>query len=732
MPTTTRNETVQVRGQIDRVFFASPTFSAGRLKTDGRDYISFAGNLFATEGDHVSLAGTWEKHPKYGRQFKVDHVAIEMPQDAEGLARYLANHPEIKGIGPAKARAIAERFGGDFDRALEEQPEALAEAAHVPLTTIETLREHWRKTRNVNAALTWLSAYGLTHHQASTLVERLGNNVVAVLQDDPYLIIREIRGMGFKKVDQVARKLGTPKEHLPRVRAGVLHCVQEALDQGDCWVEYEDLIDRANTLLIMDCLDSRERIEKELDGLVDSGKLACNDLGGRFVVGMPWMLHNEQSIAERIAGDHMGNPHLGCIDNDIAETFAQGLSAAQRLALQNAIKYRMSLISGGAGTGKTRTIQSIVSCYEAADLDVALAAPTGKAAKRMEEVTGRAAFTLHRLLEYDGVTFTRDAINRLDTDLIIVDEMSMTDSLLFARFLSAVDKNTALVFVGDHNQLPPVGPGNPLGDLIEKRAVPTVVLEKVFRQSGALKENSAAILAGQVRKTSDKQADGRCDWYLVDQFTDPSGVAKCLHELFENVLEEKLGFDLLSDVQVLTPTHKGPLGTRDLNVMLQRIVQRKRFGVEVPEVVGNRWPRILKGDKVIQMRNDYGLDVMNGATGVVEDIEEDGSLVVVFDGRSVTYASSEGQPNNLHLAFVTTVHKAQGSEYPCVVAVVHKSHAFMHNARLFYTAVTRAQKTAIILGDRWGVRNCAKKVSTHKRATFLSYLLQPTGQEAAV
>ena len=327
--------TCTVRGSIDRVYYSSPTFSAGRMRVDGGDWVSFAGNVFATEGDTVSLAGTWEKHPKYGRQFKVDHVAIEMPQDAEGLAQYLANHPEIKGIGPAKARMLAERFGGDFDCALQEQPEALAEAAHVSLATIETLRKHWQKTRNLNAALTWLSAYGLTHHQVSTLVEKLGNNVIALLQSDPYLIIREVRGMGFKKVDQVARKLGTPKEHLPRVRAGVMHCVQEALDQGDCWVEYEDLIDRTNTLLIMDCLDSRERIEKELDSLIDTSALECVDLGGRFVIALPTIHQMETDLARWFGAAHAVNPsfaHNNDIDDIIVRTGAT-LNARQRDAV---------------------------------------------------------------------------------------------------------------------------------------------------------------------------------------------------------------------------------------------------------------------------------------------------------------------------------------------------------------------------------------------------------------
>ena len=700
------------------------------MRVDDGDWVSFAGNVFATEGDTVSLAGTWEKHPKYGRQFKVDHVSIEMPQDAEGLAQYLANHPEIKGIGPAKARMLAERFGGDFDRALQEQPEALAEAAHVSLATIETLRKHWQKTRNLNAALTWLSAYGLTHHQVSTLVEKLGNNVIALLQSDPYLIIREVRGMGFKKVDQVARKLGTPKEHLPRVRAGLMHCVQEALDQGDCWVEYEDLIDRANTLLIMDCLDSRERIEKELDSLIDTGTLECVDLGGRFVIALPTIHQMETDLARWFGKAHTVNPsfaHNNDIDDIIVRTGAT-LNARQRDAVHQSLSASISLISGGAGTGKTYTVSTLTAICDDHDLAVVLAAPTGKAAKRLEEASGRSATTIHRLLGYDGRSFAKGPEDVVDADLLIVDEVSMVDVPLAWHLFRSLDlTRTAVVLVGDHNQLPPVGPGNILRDLIQARAIPTTILDKCVRQAGLLKENSTAILTGEVRKTSDKHPDGRCDWYLVDQFTDPSGVAKCLRELFENVLEEKLGFDLLQDVQVLTPTHKGPIGTKALNEELQRLVQRKRYGIDVPPHAANRRPPLLVGDKVIQTRNNYEINVMNGTVGIVRDISANGTHLIDFDGQPVEIKRESNNLRDIQLAYALTVHKCQGSEFPCAIVVVHKSHAFMHHRNLFYTGVTRAQRSAIILGDRWGVRNCAGRRQVDERTTFLSHLL--TGVE---
>jgi len=303
--------------------------------------------------------------------------------------------------------------------------------------------------------------------------------------------------------------------------------------------------------------------------------------------------------------------------------------------------------------------------------------------------------------------------------------VSMTDVALAWHLFRAIDlKRTAVVLVGDHNQLPPVGPGNILRDLIQTRAVPTTILDVCVRQAGVLKENSAAILTGDVRKTSDKRPDGRCAWYLVDQFTDPMGVDKCLRELFENVLEEKLGFDILRDVQVLTPTHKGPRGTTALNEQIQRLVQRKRFGVEVPPHAANRRAPLYPGDKVIQIRNNYDLGVMNGAVGFLMEILQDGTHLFEFDAVPVTIKKSDQALRDIQLGYCLSIHKAQGSEFPCVITVVHKAHSFMHHRNLFYTGVTRARTSAIILGDRWGVRNCAAKVQVDARKTFLSQFLR--------
>jgi len=717
---------VTVRGRIDAVFYAGPRFSAGRLVTVSGDEIQFAGRLFAREHEPVVLTGRWVTHPKYGRQLEVDAMEYDLELDIEGLAHYLANHPDIKGIGPVKAKLIAERFGRDFDRVITEEPETVAQAARLPLEAVHRLRDEWSKTKEINKAITWLAAFGLTHHQVTSLVKKLGNNVLGMLREDPYLIVREVRGFGFKRVDKIARKMGTPKEEPARIRAGILHCMNEALDQGDCWVEYEELVDRANTLLVMDVLDSRERIERALDALIDAEELSCTAHGGRFLVARPDIRRMEEDLAGMLREGGRPNPHFSGKDDPagLVDRIAPDLNEGQRNAVLAALSHAVTLISGGAGSGKTFTVSAITNIYEEHGLHVILAAPTGKAAKRLEEVVGRPASTIHRLLGFDGKDFARGPEDPIDADVVVVDEVSMVDVPLAWHLFRTIDPaRTAVVLVGDHNQLPPVGPGNLLRDLIQTGAAPTVILDKVVRQAGVLKENSTAVLRGEVRKTSEPEASGRRAWYLVDQFTDQWDAQRFLLELFESVLRERLGFDLVSDVQVLTPTHKGPLGTRALNEELQRLIQKKLWGVDAPVPKPGRRPKFLVHDKVIQTRNNYDLGVMNGAMGIVTHVGRDGSLVVEFDGMPVEIEAGSPNLQDLQLAYALTIHKAQGSEFPCAIVVVHKAHAFMHHRNLFYTGVTRAKETAVVIGDRWGITNCARKRHLDERKTFLSLLL---------
>lgn len=717
-------ERASIRGVVETVFYSGPTFSAGRLRTENGAVVKFAGKVFVRESDPVRLDGHWVEHPKYGRQFEAEFMGHDLEMNPDGLANFLANHPDVKGIGPAKARLIADEFGCGFDAAIRIKPEAVAAVAKVPIENVLDLQRIWIANSDFNTAMAYLAAFGLTHHQVTTLVGKFGSQVVPILERDPYVLMREITGFGFKRVDKIARKMGVPKDLPSRIRAGLHYCVLAALDDGDCWVEYEDLLDRANTLLVMDTLDSREVIEEHLESLLAEGLLVSHPFE-RLVVADPEIHRMETELASVLKTAHSRSPHAMGDVEQLLNAEGGELNPEQRDAVRNALNFSISLMTGGAGSGKTYAVSTITSIAERLELKVVLAAPTGKAAKRLEEVVGHEASTIHRLLGFNGSTYSRDALNPIEADILVVDEVSMLDVVLGWRLFQAVGRmRTAVVLVGDHNQLPPVGPGNLLRDLVRSCAIPTVLLTRIIRQAGALKENSTAVLSGEVRPTSDVLIGARRPWYVIDTFTDRDDVRRMLLLLFEEILQERLGYDLIRDVQVLTPTHKGPLGTVELNIELQRLLQKKLSSFEPPDVEPGHRPRFYAGDKVIQTKNDYELGVMNGAMGVVIDAEAGGGLTINFDGMPVEIGKDSDALGNLQLGYATSIHKMQGSEFPCAVVVAHKSHSFMHHRNLLYTAVTRAKESVIILGDRWGIDNCATKRQVDRRNTFLSFLLQ--------
>jgi exodeoxyribonuclease V alpha subunit len=721
-------ERTSIRGVVETVFYSGPTFSAGRLRTADGEFVKFAGKVFVKISEPVKLDGHWVNHPKYGRQFEAEFMGHDLELDPDGLAHFLANHPDVKGIGPVKARLVADEFGAAFDGAIRSRPEAVAAVAKVPVEIVLDLQRIWIANGDFNTAMAYLAAFGLTHYQVTTLVGKFGSQVVPILERDPYVLVREIPGFGFKRVDKIARKMGTPKDLPSRIRAGLHYCVLAALDDGDCWVEYEDLLDRANTLLVMDTMDSRDVIEGHLEALIAEGVLFSQPFE-RLVVADPEIHKMERELAEVLRTACAPNPHPVAEQDGLLDVEGAGLNPEQRAAVKNALSYSISLMTGGAGSGKTYAVSTISSIAERLELSVVLAAPTGKAAKRLEEVVGHDASTVHRLLGFNGHTYSRDALNPIEADILVIDEVSMVDVPLAWRLFQAVNREkTAVVLVGDHNQLPPVGPGNLLRDLVKSRAIPTTVLTRIIRQAGELKENSTAILAGEVRPTSEVKAGARRPWYVIDKFTDAGDLRRMLILLFDEVLHERLGYDLVRDVHVLTPTHKGSLGTVELNIELQRLLQKKLFQFNVPEVDAGHRPRLYPGDKVIQTKNDYELGVMNGSMGIVMSVDPKDGMVVDFDGRPVEIKSGSDALGNIQLAYATSIHKVQGSEFPCAVVVAHKSHSFMHHRNLLYTAVTRAKESVIILGDRWGIEHCAQKRQVDQRNTFLSFLFAAEAQ----
>ena len=405
--------------------------------------------------------------------------------------------------------------------------------------------------------------------------------------------------------------------------------------------------------------------------------------------------------------------------DDILLSVSTDLNACQQLAYLAAARHKAVLIAGGAGVGKSYVVGKIACLYAEHGYRVALAAPTGKAAKRIEQIVDMPAQTVHRLLKYNGHEFARNEESPLNCDVVIVDEVSMLDVPLCYRLFKAIDfTKTNLVLVGDHNQLPPVGPGNIIRDILSNGLLPTVILDEVVRQAGLLKENSIAILDGRVAGNTETD-EGRKSWYLVDKYTEQTDILNFIMLMYEKVLDEKLGYHIVNSVQLLAPMKKGLLGVDNLNIVLQRLIQKKCHGVDVDDVPAGRRPRFYLHDKVIQLRNNYDLNVMNGSIGTIESYDADAGVYTILFDEGETQVERDDM-KDIALAYALTFHKSQGSEYECGIVIVHKSQAFMHHRNLFYTGVTRAKKTAIIIGDRWGIRNCAKHKITDRRRTFLS------------
>lgn len=716
-----------IRGTVDTVFFSSPNFTAGMLRPapgSNAGPLNFAGKLFVSPGECVALVGEWHQHPKYGKQFKVETMAYELELNADGLANWLANHPDAHGIGPIRAGKVAREFGADFSKALAETPELVTKVAGIPLENIKALAKSWFSRLEWNNLATKLAAWELTHHQITKLLERHGASILSILDQDPYTIIKTVEGIGFRRADEIAQKLGTPKDHPGRVRAAIMYAIQRAADDGSTLCKISSLLDPVDQLLALDSIGNEDLVGEQFQELIDGRDLFLHECDGSRWVALPWLARQEAAIFGFLRKSREPNRHFapeavpalvsthGLVNNHWP------MDDSQKRGLENALRHRVSVITGPAGTGKTTLVQAIVRAYQEAKRDVVLCAPTGKAARRIDEVVGCGlnAVTIHKLLgaNPNGQWF-KDASNPVNGDVVIADEFSMTDVPLAYRLFDAIGRDTSVILVGDHNQLSSVGPGAVLRDIIARSLAPVTILEHCHRQAGPLKINSSGILKDRVAKT-EKIGYDPGPWYVLPNLNDPEDILKKVESLFREKVSQ-WGFDRLTDVQILTPIHKGPVGTMALNLVLQRIHQESR-GVEVPEVPAGHKPKLFPGDKVIYLRNNYDLDVMNGHQGTV--VESKRSLIIRFE-NGVKHIPHECE-GEVALAYALTIHKTQGSEYPCVVIVCHHGHSFQLHRNLLYTACTRARKTCIILGDEWAIRTAALRVKENLRTTLLSIL----------
>jgi len=719
-----------VQGQVTWLYHSSPTFSAGILTTADRRQIRFRGKFLVQAHERVTMTGVPVTHRVYGEQLDVRCLAYDLDLDAAGLATYLANNPSFRGIGPARAAAIATAFGADFDRVIRSEPERMRRELNLPRETVETLRREWLARAEMNALASWLSSYGLTHCQLTKIVERYGHQAKALLTADPYLLCRDVEGFGFARTDNVAQKLGVPKDHPGRIAAALRDQVHQHREDGHCWVDRADLVRDTARLLALDDLDAAAQVAARLDAMIAAEDLTEERADDRQRIALTWLYRRERALRDWLRTHGREHTVLGGNRKRLTSlicVYGDQVTSGQRHAIMTALTSRISVIVGAAGSGKSYTVAVITDIVNALEETVALCAPTGKAAKRLEEVSGVRAMTLHRLLGYNGREWVRDSANPLEQEVVIVDECSMLDIELAWRLFDAIDfSRTRLILVGDHQQLPPVGVGNLVRDLLRYDYVPVCVLDQVIRQAGVLKENCTAILQGEVAPTAPGAPGTARPWYVIDSMRSPETLIDYLRELLAEKLPA-MGFDVVRDVQLVTPYRKGPLGTHSVNLEMQRLLQRERYGREVPTPEAHQRPTFYPGDKVMQMRNNYHLDLMNGAIGIVEGVsvvaDDHGTqrvLVVEFEGRLVQIPFGSEQERDLELAYVTTVHKSQGSEFPCVIAIVHSTHAYMLHRNLLYTAVTRARQTAILFGDRAGIRRAAQTVTVDTRRTWLS------------
>ncbi|TXN66330.1 ATP-dependent RecD-like DNA helicase [Methylobacterium sp. WL6] len=706
-------------GTIERVTFhnAETGFCVLKVQARGkRDLVPVIGHAPAiAAGEWITATGIWFTDRQHGLQFKADTLKATPPTGVEGIERYLASG-YMRGIGPAMAKRIVALFGEATFEVIEADPERLKEVSGIGLTRAARIVSGWAEQKAVREIMIFLHAHGVGTARAVRIFKTYGYESIAVMSEDPYRLARDIRGIGFRTADAIAVRLGLTKEAPQRLRAGVSFALQTAMDEGHCGLPIERLIVLAQKLLEVDVVLVRTAVANEL---ARGEEVIADTVDNEPCIFLKGLHAAERAIAERLVTRARGSLTWPNIDLDKARPRVEAktgkiLSPSQGEAIRLMLTSKLCVITGGPGVGKTSTLDSLLRILTAKGVKVLLAAPTGRAAKRMTEQTRLEAKTIHRLLEIDPKRggFSRNEENPLDCDLLVLDECSMIDVPLMNALLKAVPERAGLLLVGDVDQLPSVGPGQVLADVIASDRVLVARLTEVFRQAAESRiiVNAHRINQGQMPERP--QPSEKADFYLIEIDDPDVGVGKLI-EVVTKRIPRSFGLDPIRDVQVLTPMLRGSLGSRNLNHELQRVLnpnpaqQIERFG----------W-RFAPGDRVMETQNDYDRDVFNGDLGMVARIdEEEGSVVVTFDGREVVYPY--GELDTLVPAFATTIHKSQGSEYPAVVIPIVTQHFNMLARNLLYTGVTRGKQLVVLIGQRKAIGMAVRGGSAKRRWTKL-------------
>ena len=726
-----------IQGLVEHIVYHNDTngYTVFSLTSQGKEVVCVGNMTSLDEGEYLKIEGEYTEHHAYGRQFKVVNMKAEMPEDEYSIERYLGSGA-IKGVGPALAARIVRKFKKDTFRLIEEEPERLAEIKGISERKAQEIYQQFHEKRDMRQAMMFLAGYGITTSLALRIYKQYGEELYRVIQENPYRLADDMNGIGFKLADEIAKKAGIASHSDFRIRSGIIYMLQQGTLSGHTYIPAGQLVEKTAAMLGVE----DEAVEGLLQSLQVDRKIVVKKIDGEAVVYGNAYYRMELETAAML--------NQLCIDYDVNQTDMERmldsvekdgglqLDIHQREAVYEAARNGVLIITGGPGTGKTTTINAIIKYFEREGMDLRLAAPTGRAAKRMSETTGCEAKTIHRMLEISGgpedgpvrSQFERNEQNPLETDVIIIDEMSMVDIHLMNALLKAIAVGTRLIMVGDVDQLPSVGPGNVLKDIIASGCFPVVRLTKIFRQAleSAIILNAHRIDEGQQIDINHKTPDFFClKRYDVQQI---QGVMVAL-------IRDKLpGFVQAkpTDIQVLTPMRKGELGVERLNAVLQQYLNPPSPDKKEREF---RQGVLREGDKVMQIRNNYqieweiqghygiplekGVGIFNGDMGVVREINHfSEELIVEFDeGRRVTYPFA--QLEELDLAYAITIHKSQGSEYPAVILPLLTGPSMLFNRNLLYTAVTRARQCVAIVGDERTVAHMIENERQQRRYTSL-------------
>jgi exodeoxyribonuclease V alpha subunit len=712
------NTPVVLSGEIEQVRFhrTDTGYTIARVKLQGHDDSKVNVVAFLPSpriGDLYQFKGSWVEHPKYGLQFQAVEFEAKPPVTVEGIKAYLTS--EIDEIGPELAKRIVDAFGMDTFTIIDLEPHRLREVSGIGPKRAEAILNAWKDHTNLRDTFVFLYSQGIKAGLAAKVFKKYRSNTIDVIRNNPYRLAVDIPGVGFMTADRIAEKTGIARDAPERICGGILYVLDLAATQGHTYLPCRLLLQEASRLLGVDMgLISGNITELESMNYVYREKVR-GKADSEDAIYLASLHHAEKHAAMNLSILNKADKSTPSVDpagaiSWMEDTYHMELSDLQREAVRCAAKNTCMVLTGGPGTGKTYTITAIIQMFEEVDARILLCAPTGRAAKRMTEATGMEASTIHRLLEFNPMKseFQRNEGKPLEADLIIVDEFSMVDILLLHHLLGAITPGTTLVCVGDVDQLPSVGPGNCLKDMIASGIIPVVRLDTIFRQGlkSRIIVNSHRINQGKMPEVSQ---DGKGEYRFISE-EDPE---KILTEIIRQItveLPQKYGLDPLRDVQVLSPMHKGVLGVENLNRHLQQALNPEGL----PYRKGNTEFRV--GDKVMQTRNNYELEVFNGDIGFLMDInEKDGSLKVGYDDRVVLYSSSEA--DDLVIAYATTIHKAQGSEYTSVILPVHTQHYAMLARNLLYTAVTRGKRLVLTIGSVRAVKLSVENSRSKTRFT---------------